>query len=192
MVEIDLGGCDHFQELQAAVLEAAKFIADPDIAQAVDGEAATGKASLEGFNLRRIIGRNPGDVLTDDVRDPNIVLLVYRERERCDEHARVFERTATLVLTQQFALCRITFGEMNYLPFHRVERPDVTIGGCDDALHLPKLAVEVPACGRRQWLPGVIELRDRLSLEARHPDVVSSIEGETEARATDAPASEAA
>jgi len=128
MVEIDLGGCDHFQELQAAVLEAAKFIADPDIAQAVDGEAATGKASLEGSTF---VGSLAEIRVTCSPMMFVIQILSFWSIASANGATSMqgfLSGLPLLFLTQQFALCRITFGEKNYLPFHRVERQMSPLG----------------------------------------------------------------
>jgi len=70
IVEIDLGGCHHFQQLEAAMLEAAQLIGDPHVAQTIDGKATSGEARLESFYLGRVRSRKSSDVFADDVRDP--------------------------------------------------------------------------------------------------------------------------
>ena len=53
--------------LQAAALGAAELVGDPDVAEAVDREAAAGEAGLEGFDLGWIGGGKAGDMIAEDV-----------------------------------------------------------------------------------------------------------------------------
>ena len=129
-------------------------------------------------------------MIADNVGDPDTVLLVDRDSERGDQLAGILQGITALVLTQKLALRWITLGEMHYLTFHRVERPDIAVRRDDDALHLSELAVEVPALGRRQRFARIVELRNRLRLEVAHPHVIAGIEREPEAWAADAAARE--
>src|SRR5262249_44396220 len=132
-IEVDLRRKRHFDHLQATVLGITEFVRDPNIAETVDCETAARPAGLEGLSLRWIASRKAGDVIAEDVGNPDVVLLVDGKRERRQHLTGISEWIATRA--KDLSLGRITLGKMNQLVAQRVGGPHIPAGRDDDALH---------------------------------------------------------
>ena len=87
-------------------------VGHPDVALAVDAEAAAAEAGLESLDLAGIGGWKARDEVADGIGHPDPVLLVDAEVERPSKR---FARFILESLAEQLALRQIALGEVNYL-----------------------------------------------------------------------------
>ncbi len=69
------------------------------------------------------------------IANPNPVLLVNHETEGREQMAGIFLRLAGMVHKNKLRLVRIALGQMHNLGILDIERPNISIGRRDDALH---------------------------------------------------------
>ena len=86
----------------------AEPVGDPDIALAVDCEAAAVEADLEVLDLARIGGGEPRNVVDAAVADPNPVLLIDGQMER---RAKRLARLGAIALADDPTLGQVALRE---------------------------------------------------------------------------------
>src|SRR5215467_10373804 len=116
----------------------AEPVSDPYVALAVDVETAVEDSGLEIFGFVRIRGREARHFISG-VRDPDPILLINGEVERCRER---LARLGTVAFADDPALGPVTLREIEELALRDAESPHVATRRGDDALHQAELAVE--------------------------------------------------
>ena len=133
-----------------------------------------------------------GDVIAEEVGDPDVVLLVNGECERRQDLARISKGIGIAGLAKDFAFGWIALGEMNQVGTQRVGGPDIPTGRNDDALHFVERAAEGIALGWREWLTVLVEQgKVIVARETRHPCIVIGVDGQPETGAEKATTGEA-
>src|SRR6516164_10398635 len=138
-----------FQQLQlhSRVQPGPKRVCDPDVALAVDRHSlAAVSAGRKHIDLTRITRRKARHRVTDRICNPNAVLLVDRQVEGSAQFARtIFVWFAVGGLAEEFRFARVTLRQIDHPILFKVESPDVTFRGNDNALHDAELPTEVIA-----------------------------------------------
>ena len=113
-VAATLQGFDHVFQNSAASGGVAKTVRHPDIALAVDAEAAAAEACLEGFGLGGIGGGKAGNKVAEGAGYPDAILLVNSKVER--PHKRLARRILE-ALAQQVGFAGISLGEYEVIGY---------------------------------------------------------------------------
>src|SRR5262249_48683256 len=100
------------------------------------------------------------------------------------------ERIFRFIYEEELHLLGIPLGEIHDLGVLSVGRPDVAVGRDDDLLHQAELAAEGVTPGWGERFAGLVELDDGLAAVAGAPDVVLSVDRQSEADALDTAAGE--
>src|SRR5262245_51306577 len=137
----------------------AEPVSDPDVALAVDVEAAVEDSGLEIFGFAGIRGREARNFIRG-VRDPEPLLRIIGEVERCRER---LARLGTVAFADDPALGPVTLREIEELALRDAESPHVATRRGDDTLHEPELPIEGDALRRCQRLAVLVEHRNRLA-----------------------------
>ena len=165
----------------------AEPVGDPDVALAVDGEAAAVVADLEVLDLAWIGRGEARNVVDAAVADPNPILLIDGEMER---RAKRLARLRPFALADDPALGQVAFREEDELALLDAQDPDVAARCDDHSLHQAEPAAEGDALGRRQRLAGLVEDGNRLAAVVGEPSVVVGVDRGSEGASLHAAADE--
>src|ERR1035438_8858 len=87
----------------------------PDIPQAVHGKPTSRKACLESLDLAWIRGWESDNGVTDNIGDPDAILLVNCQGEWRHQLAWVLQRIVGFILAEDFCLAGIALGQIHQL-----------------------------------------------------------------------------
>jgi hypothetical protein len=153
-------------------------VGNPDVALAVHGHPADAITSIKLLHLGRIVGREPGYPIATAICDPDAVLLVNRDTEGGEQVAGIIQRIAGMIYKEELHLVRISLGQVDDLGVPDVERPDITVGRDNDALHLAQPATKGIAARWGERFAGLVELHNRPAAVGGRPAVVLRVNGE--------------
>ena len=185
---LELQACIKVYQMGQAEQPAAEPLRDPNIALAVDGEAAIVVSGLEFLGLAWIGGWKARNVVECAIGYPNPVLLIDGKVKRCLER---LARLCAIALANDPARGQIPLWKEHELALLDAENPNVSAWRGNDPLHKTEFAIERDTFWWRQRLAVLVKYRDGLAAVVGEPGIIFGVDGCTEGTALHSPAGKA-